>query len=59
VIGDIKAVSLVMEAGAIFVGASTIGTPQTRPGSAKPAGSPLSPGSGPKDDSKNPVAKAS
>ena len=31
VIGDIKATSLVMEAGAIFVGASTIGTPKSRP----------------------------
>ena len=31
VIGDIKANSLVMEAGAIYVGASTIGTPKNRP----------------------------
>jgi cytoskeletal protein CcmA (bactofilin family) len=35
VIGDIKAASLVMEAGAIFVGASTIGTPKQRPAEAK------------------------
>ena len=31
VIGDIKAGALIMEAGAIFVGASTIGTPRNRP----------------------------
>ena len=30
VIGDIKANALVMEAGAVFVGASTIGTPRNR-----------------------------
>ena len=31
VIGDIQAAALSMEAGAVFVGASTIGTPKTRP----------------------------
>ncbi len=36
VIGDIKAAALAMEAGAIFVGASTIGTPKNRPAIAKP-----------------------
>lgn len=39
VIGDIRASALVMEAGAIFVGASTIGTPsKPRTENAKPTG---------------------
>ncbi|MFM1561642.1 MAG: polymer-forming cytoskeletal protein [Roseibacillus sp.] len=51
VIGNIKANALVMEAGAIFVGASTIGTPKNRP-AAKPSGGGDNPS--PQKD-KNPV----
>lgn len=67
VIGDIKAASLVMEAGAIFVGASTIGTPKSRPtaaASAAAAPSAATPSPNPKNQpsekrENRPVAKVS
>ncbi len=37
VVGDIKAKTLAIEAGAIFVGKSTVGTPAQAPASAQPA----------------------
>ncbi|WP_075091011.1 polymer-forming cytoskeletal protein [Haloferula sp. BvORR071] len=40
VVGDIKAKTLTMEAGAIFVGKSAIGTPSTPAGSSTPAAKP-------------------
>jgi cytoskeletal protein CcmA (bactofilin family) len=38
VVGDIKAKTLSIEAGAIFIGKSTVGTPTQAPASAQPAG---------------------
>jgi cytoskeletal protein CcmA (bactofilin family) len=40
VVGDIKAKTLAIEAGAIFVGKSTVGTPAQAPASAQPAAKP-------------------
>jgi cytoskeletal protein CcmA (bactofilin family) len=40
VVGDIKAKTLSIEAGAIFVGKSTVGTPAQTPASAQPAAKP-------------------
>ena len=55
VFGNIKAQSLAMEAGAIFVGASTIGTPKNRP--AKPSSAGGKPE--PKKDEPKPVGTSS
>lgn len=43
VVGDIKAKTLSIEAGAIFVGKSTVGTPAQLPASAQPAKTPAAP----------------
>jgi cytoskeletal protein CcmA (bactofilin family) len=40
VVGDIKAKTLSIEAGAIFIGKSTVGTPTQAPASAQPAAKP-------------------
>ncbi len=41
VVGDIKAKTLSIEAGAIFVGKSTVGTPAKAPAQAQPAAAPI------------------
>ena len=48
VVGDIKAKTLSIEAGAIFVGKSTVGTPAQVPASAQPASKPAAPAEAPK-----------
>ena len=48
VVGDIKAKTLSIEAGAIFVGKSTVGTPAQLPASAQPAAKPAATPEAPK-----------
>lgn len=48
VVGDIKAKTLSIEAGAIFVGKSTVGTPANAPASAQPASKPAASPDAPK-----------
>jgi cytoskeletal protein CcmA (bactofilin family) len=47
VVGDIKAKTLSIEPGAIFIGKSTVGTPTLAPAQAGPAGKPASGGNEP------------
>ncbi|NQX00292.1 polymer-forming cytoskeletal protein [bacterium] len=56
VVGDIKAKTLSIEAGAIFVGKSTVGTPAQVPASAQPAAKAATPAATPEAPKQSPLA---